>query len=364
MTLTVLFYVLVAVFSVQIIYHLYFLVFCFSKEKETSIPSIPVSVIVYTKNSNENIKKNLAKILNQNYLNFEVVVVNNASFDDTYYTLEDFQREFKHLKVVNVENTEAFWGNKKYALTLGVKAAQNEHLIFTEIDARPISDNWLASMASRFHSEKEIVIGYSKFDTTKMSFLGILVRFEHLLKHVASLSFAKYGSPYYTDEKNFAYTKSTFFRVKGYINHIKLPAKHSDLFVKEASTKKNTTITTAPNSFISIPLPTSFLSWYNTIALEAFNGKNYKFKHRSLTNLYFVSKVAFYICATLLLILNWQLSLPFILVYLLFRYIIVGKASNKLKEKNLIFFVPLLEICLLLIQISIFIKIRISKPSL
>ncbi|WP_299108700.1 glycosyltransferase [uncultured Tenacibaculum sp.] len=366
MTLTtVLFYILVAVFAVQIIYHLYFLAFCFSKEKVSNAPANkPISIIVYTKNNDAELKKNLIKILNQNYPNFEVVVVNNASFDDTTFTLEDLQKEYTYLKVVNVENTEAFWGNKKYALTLGVKAATHEHLVFTEVNSRPISDNWLATMASKFSDTKDIVIGYTKFHTSKLSFLGLLVRFEHLLKHVVSLSFAKYGSPYYTSEQNFAYKKSSFFAVKGYINHLKINAKHSDLFVKEAGTKKNTVITTIPNSFVSSELPSSFLSWFKTLELETFNSKYYKFKHRFLLNILFFSKIVFYGVSTTLLFLNWQFSLPFILVYLLFRFIVVGKSSIKLKEKNLIYFLPLLEAFLLLLQISIFIKNRISKPSL
>ena len=269
MALTVLFYILVAVFSVQVIYLIYFLTFCFSKEKEPSIKEeLPVSIIVYTKNNDSEIKKNLAKILNQKYNNFEVVVINNASFDDTYFTLDALKRDYPHLKIVNVENTEAFWGNKKYALTLGVKAAKYEHLIFTEIDARPISDTWIHQMASKFNDQKEIVIGYRKFNSTKLSFLSLLVRFEHLLKNVMALSFAKYGSPYYTSEKNFAYKKSTFFKVKGYINHLKLSTKHSDLFVKEASSGKNTVVTTNPNSFITTQRPNSFSNWLKNLEVD------------------------------------------------------------------------------------------------
>jgi hypothetical protein len=58
----------------------------------------------------------------------------------------------------------------------------------------------------------------------------------------------------------------------------------------------------------------------------------------------------------------YQIILPIILAYFLLQYIIIGISAKKLKEPQIIFFLPFLEIGLLMIQISIFIGNLISKP--
>ena len=66
----------------------------------------------------------IPSILNQNYSNFEVILINDASSDDTLEVMESFLFD-PRVKLVNVENNEAFWGKKKYALTLGIKKASS-----------------------------------------------------------------------------------------------------------------------------------------------------------------------------------------------------------------------------------------------
>ena len=365
MVFTVLFYIFVGLFSVQIIYLFFFLLFSFSKEKQinNSKEKLPVSVILYTKNNEQIIEESFSKLINQTYPNFEVVIIDNASSDETPTILEELAVKFSNLKIVTVENNEAFWSNKKYALTLGVKAATHEHIIFTEVDSTPVSNNWLNSMAQKFSEEKEIIIGYTKYENKRFSFFGLLVRFEHLLHHILAFTNNKFGSAFNASEKNFGYTKSSFFKAKGYINHLKIQASHSDLFLKDATTKSNTTYTVKPTSFMVKSLPDSFSEWFNNLQLKSFNKKYYKAKHQLIINLFSFSRVLFYPLAIILAILNWKLIIPFIASYYVLFYLVVGKSAQKLKERQLIYFLPIIDIFIVCIQFSIFITNRISKPT-
>ena len=152
---TVLLYTFLVVVAIQIIYYLFFSAFAFAKNKQKSVSNlVPISVVVCAKNEAKNLQKNLPHILEQKYSNFEVVLINDASSDETLEVMKSFQKKHTNIKLVNVENNENFWGNKKYALTLGIKAATNEHLLFTDADCKPASKHWITEMVSHFSDKK------------------------------------------------------------------------------------------------------------------------------------------------------------------------------------------------------------------
>lgn len=349
--------------AVQILFYLFFSFFSFeSKKSNKESNNLPISLIVYTKNNADILADYCKDLAKQKHTNFEIVIVNNASTDATLDILEELQSTYPNLKIVDVENTEAFWGNKKYALTLGVKAATHEHLLFTEVSSKALSQNWVSEMASNFSKEKSIVIGYQKLKRKKKSLSNLLVRFHHLLSSIQSFTFIKFGSPYKATNHNLAYTKSEFFKVNGYINHLDLFVGEAELFIKDAAVKSNTTYTTNTNSFVSSTEGLSFKKWFIQQKKETILFSLYKTKHRFLLSLFKITKFLSYSLAIYISIVNWQIALPIIVSYFLIQYIIVAKAASKFQEKGLVLLLPFFDICLVLIQISIFISNQISKP--
>ncbi|MEE1020008.1 MAG: glycosyltransferase, partial [Bacteroidales bacterium] len=103
----------------------------------------PISVIIAVKNEEYNIKNKVIEILEQDYPQFEVIVVNDASTDDTEYVLKGLSAIYPHLKVVNiVENVNKFQGHK-FPISIGIKSAKYEHLVLTKADCKPNSFDWL-----------------------------------------------------------------------------------------------------------------------------------------------------------------------------------------------------------------------------
>lgn len=364
MILSVVFYIFVAFTAVQITYYLSFSSFLFNqKKRKESTDQVPISVILFAKNCATELQRNLPFVLAQNYPKFEVVLINNASIDNTLEVIEKFKNDYDTIKIIDVENNEAFWGNKKYALTLGIKAAKYDHLLFTSVDSEPCSEFWIDEMSKQFKGKKSITLGYSKYK--KRNSLGnLLIRFENLLFGLQCFSFTKFGSAFISFDNNLGYTKNTFYKVKGYINHMKLKYGESDLFLKDAATKKNSTYTISKNSFIEKETPASFGEWFQQQRKKSTLKRQYNFKHRFLLSFFILSKFLFYCLGAILSFLYpWQIILPFALTYFLIQYVIVGIASKKLKEPYLIFLIPFLEIGLLLIQITIFSLNLISKPN-
>ncbi|MCL7753457.1 glycosyltransferase [Polaribacter sp. Z022] len=364
MILTVLFYSFVVFTAIQIIYYLLFSTFLFGnkKDKKKSL-ELPISVIICAKNEAKNLEEFLPSIIHQDYTDFEIVLINDASSDATESVMESFAKKHSKIKIINVENIEAFWGNKKYALTLGIKAATYEHLLFTDADCKPVSKYWIKEMSQNFTKNKTIVLGYGKYKKEN-SLVNIFVRFETLLTAIQYLSYAKLGSPYMAVGRNLAYKKSEFFNVKGFINHMHIKSGDDDLFVQDAANKVNTTISTSTNSFTESLAPKSFKDWFRQKRRHISTANHYKFKHQFFLALFFISKVFFYITATTLFFFySWKIILPIFLSYYFIQFIVIGFSAKKLKEPIITYFLPFLEIGLLLFHLSIFITNLAAKPN-
>ena len=56
---------------------------------------------------------------------------------------------------------------RSYYVTIGIKAAKHEHLVFTDADCYPQSDHWLKQMIQGFNENKEIVLGFGPYENQK-----------------------------------------------------------------------------------------------------------------------------------------------------------------------------------------------------
>jgi len=363
MILTVIFYIFVASTAIQVIYLLCFSSVFFTKNLKKEDVSIPISVIICAKNEAKNLQEFLPIITNQNYSNYEIVLINDASTDETLEVMTSFKELHPKIKIVNVKNNEAFWGNKKYALTLGIKAATYKHLLLTDADCKPLSNLWIQNMANQFSEEKSIVLGYGKYKV-KSSFVNLLVRFETLLTALQYFTYAKMGSPYMGVGRNLAYTKDEFFKTNGFINHMQVKSGDDDLFIQEAATKSNTTTSLNSTSFTESNPPTTLKEWFRQKRRHVSTASHYKFKHKFFLGLFYFTKLTFYsLIIPLFFLANWKIMILITTIYFILLFVIYGSATKRFQEKRLIFFLPFLEVFLLLFQFTIFISNTISKPT-
>ena len=115
-------------------------------EPETEVTWPSVSVIICASNEAEHLRQTLPLILEQDYPNFEVIVVNVGSTDDTDELLSQFKARYEHLYYSYTPQDTRYLSQRKLALTIGIKAAKNERLLFTEAFCEPVSPHWIKSM--------------------------------------------------------------------------------------------------------------------------------------------------------------------------------------------------------------------------
>jgi len=362
--LSILFIAFILFFSVQFCYYGFvFSRFTFAKPQAGTPKKIPVSVIIWAKNECENLKALLPILLSQNYPHFELVVIDDDSSDDSLDLLEAYEKQYAFIKLVKVKNNEAFWGNKKYALTLGIKAAKYEYLLFTDASCRPENENWIDDMTAHFTVKKTIVLGYSSYNKIKGSFLNKLIRFDNVLAAIQYFSWAKINKPYKGIGKNLAYKKSEFFNVRGFMDHMKIRTGDDDLFINQASTAENTTINTT--SFTYSDSRTSYSSWLQLKKDQITSAKYYKGFDQFQLATHFISQF-FFICLAIVLLAfqyNWILVTILLSFRYIFNWIVIGYGASKLKEKDIIFGYPLFEFIVLFTHIRIAIASLFSKKT-
>lgn len=355
-----------SVVCVQFVYYiLIFGAFSFAKKNESKPKKVSVSVIVCAKNEAKNVAQFVPLLLNQNYPDFELVLIDDASTDDTLEIFEEFEKKYPNIKLVKIKNTEAFWGNKKYALTLGIKAATKDYLVFIDADCYPSSTNWLQEITSEFTLKKTIVLGYGGYIKQKNSLLNKIIRFETLLTAVQYFSWAKIGKPYMGVGRNLAYKKSVFFDNRGFMNHMKIKSGDDDLFINEVSHKTNTAIAYSPDSFTYSTPKTNFKDWFLQKRRHLTTASHYKLFDKFQLSLYFITQLLFIFLALILLVIQfeWVVVLSLVLFRYIFAWISLGYGAGKLHEKDVMYWYPILEIILLFTQISVYFTNIFSKPT-
>ena len=341
--------------------------FSFASAKPTKLPGgkVPVSVIVCAKNEAENLKKFIPAILNQNYPDFEVILINDASIDKTLDVIEAFQESDSRVKIVNVQNNEAFWGKKKYALTLGIKKARNPYLLFTDADCTPETEFWIENMTAHFQENKSIILGYGGYFKQKVSLLNKLIRYETLFTAIQYFSYAKLGMPYMGVGRNLAYTSNEFYDQNGFATHLHVRSGDDDLFVNQAATKENTAICFDDRAITrSIP-NSSFKDWVSQKRRHISTSVLYKPEHKALLGSFYLSQLLFWVLFILLIVfqVHWQIVLAIFTIRILVQYVVFWQSAKKLNELDVVWLVPVLDFFLVFLQFGIFITNLFSKPS-
>lgn len=307
----------------------------------------PISVVICAHNEEENLKTFLPVILEQDYPLYEVVLVDDCSDDESKWILKTFSKQYpERLKIVEIKEHIRLKHTKKFALTMGIKAAKHEHLVFTDADCKPAGNTWLAEMAGAFTPEKEIVLGYSPYFKQK-GLLNRLIRFETTHTAMSYLAYALKGNAYMGVGRNLAYTKSLFYKGKGFNKHMHIKSGDDDLFVNHNATQKNVGIALHSDAHMfSVPKKT-WKSYYKQKARHSGASILYKGRHKRMLATQLVSAVLFYLMLPLCAISFpelWYIPLGLYALRLLSQLFIFHRIYRKLAVRDLLIWLPLLDV--------------------
>lgn len=323
---------------IQIFYYcFFFLRLAFYKARpKSSSRTHPVSVIICARDEAANLAKNLPGALVQQYATtHEVIAVDDNSYDDTKYLLEEFQKEFKQLHVVQLKQEAKFIPGKKFPLSVGIKTARYEVLLLTDADCVPASEYWMDKMQQVYDDNTEIVLGYGAYHK-KSGLLNKFIRWDTFHTALQYFSYALARMPYMGVGRNLSYKKELFFRHKGFTAHNHIPSGDDDLFIKTAATKSNTKISIDPDTFTLSEPSKTWSQWVKQKSRHYSTAKFYKPVHKFLLGLYSFSQFLFYpLFVASMLFYGWQFSLAVFGLRFLLQAIVLYPAMKKLQEKDL-----------------------------
>lgn len=200
----------------------------------------PVSIVIAAKNEAKNLPQLIIHLMNQAHLNYEVIIVNDRSTDNSAQILKAAALEHENFHFINITELPTKWTGKKFALKRGIEKAKHDLILLTDADCIPKSANWIDLMSEQFDDKTEFVLGFSPYHQMK-GLLNQLIQFETLWTGIQYLSFAIVGKPYMGVGRNLSYRKSIFIK-KPYNAISDVVGGDDDLLVNKWANSENTRI--------------------------------------------------------------------------------------------------------------------------
>ncbi|MDR0969054.1 MAG: glycosyltransferase [Lentimicrobiaceae bacterium] len=364
-------------FAIQMYYYwvvFRHLAFYKSKEIQRELPLEPVSVIVVAHNEYNNLSRLIPLLLKQDYPDFEIVVVNDSSDDDTESFLLQLSSIDPRIKPIHLRQRLNWFDGKKFPLSIGIKSAQNDLLLLTDADCLPESDYWIRSVVAAYRNEHtSMVLAYGPYEKKK-GLLNTLIRFDTLHIAMQYLSMALIGKAYMGVGRNLSYRKSLFYEMGGFLSHYGIPSGDDDLFVSRACCgrkKSCEVLITDKDRMLSAPKK-RFSEWVRQKRRHFTTSKFYRSSTKARLLFYGGSQFLFYLFFILTLVFSLDYtSLPFcysMITILAFfirmttQYIIFSGASKRLGEKDLLPFTPLYDLFFSIFTPLLAFSIKIVKP--
>ena len=338
-------------FLIQLIYYWVFLgkPYYYQKSVEKGVIHLessqpPVSIIVCAKNQSQNLEDYFPSILEQNYPVYEVIFVDDDSSDDTDGVLKRLSCKYQHFYHTYIPAGSKNLSRKKLGLTLGVKAAKYDTLLFTEADSHPVSADWISRMARHFTSKRTIVLGFSSLGKSVTAYAA----YDYFLSNLQMISLALKGLPYIGNGRNMAYSKEHFIQQRGFLNSNFLDAGEDDLFIKDIVTKDNVAIELSPESVIDVNLDGK-VAWRELKRRRMLTAKFYKKFPRFFWRFEVMSRICFFLLFFFCII--WSLHnyiflgiVSFLFLFRLFTQLfVINKTASRLALRKFYFTLPLFD---------------------
>lgn len=328
------------------------------KNTDIAVQKPGVSVIICAKNEEDNLRNNLPAILEQDYPNYEVIVINDASDDETEMVLDKFKKEYAHLRTTFVPQNTKSISTKKLGLTLGIKAAKHDLLLFTDADCMPAGKDWVTLMMRNFDSKAEFVLGYGAYNEYP-TLLNRLITYDTLFIGLQYIGMALAKKPYMGVGRNLAYRKETFFKQNGFASSLHLFSGDDDLLVNKAATNSNTRVEVSKDSVTWSEPKKSLSNWTYQKTRHLSVSDNYSSKSRMRLFMEPFTRGLFYAAFILSLVFGNIITMIATGVIFIARYFtqffVINQASKHFGGRHYTFFILVADIFLPLQSLYIFI---------
>lgn len=231
-----------------------------SADRTGQMPSF--SVIVTSQNQADALRRNLPTLLTQDYADYEVIVVDLASNDDTITVLKALEYDHTNLTHTRTPDSARDINLESLAVTLGIRAARGQWVVFMTAADAPTSSRWLRSMAAMTADANTLLIGSTRYDRGA----SLQMRFELLWQTMLTASSVRSGRlPLPSLPCNIAIQRSAFDE-QGPLG-LELALRHGavQLLANRLAQPYTTAYLLAPETVVCHDAPSDKATWQHTL---------------------------------------------------------------------------------------------------
>ena len=344
--------------------------FVFRKEKSrTSNEDLPpISIVITAHNEAHHLVESLPVILTQEYPDYEVVLVNDNSQDEIEQLALELNNRYHHLHYVNMGSSRSTMEGRKFPFAIGIQAASNPTVVFTNSSCIPSSPFWLQHIASKFVRQKEVVLAHTTYQS-RGGLLNKWLHYDALVNSVRAFSYTLAKMPVLADSHNLAFKRHLFFDNKEkFFALSRLPFGEDNIFINQVANGKMCDVAVDPEAVI-YQTPISFSDWLRNKRYELVSQSYYRALHRFVLQCYNWLSFLFYPAAIASIALaalemNWLalgIGIGVTLLKFGMQFMVFHKGAKKMGEKGAAVSMLFFDLFFLLLQPWIYLASKFEK---
>lgn len=314
-----------------------------------------VSIIIAAKNEVSGLQKLLPTLLDQDYPNFEIIIIDDFSNDDSLKYLSSIRDS----RLVVISCTKDLPG-KKQALKEGIGKASGKYLLFTDADCLPTSHHWVKSMVNVAENRSSAVLGYGPFER-RTGLAGMVSRTDALDILRQYTTAAVLGAPYMGVGRNMMYQKADWEKAGGFKSHEHFMAGDDDLQIQHMAKDQQMTVCASKEALVYSPPKTTIFEFIKQKTRHIQVSTAYTAKSKLMAGIDPLLRTSFYACFLAAVFLNLSAALWIWVGFMVISSVIMVLLFRKFDETALAIFYPLTDFILFCLYPIIFVLSRLKK---
>ena len=230
----------------------------------------PVSIILAEHDCSHYLERVLPLYLNQEYkAGYQVIVVVDQSDEKSEEYLKLMCEKHPQLYYTLLPDSSRYVSRKKAGMTLGIKAAKYEWLLFADANCLPTSDKWLESVARHCDDKHNMVLGMTPYEEGTPAYY----RFEHLRTMLYHLHSAQQGMAFSTNQSLMMMRRSEFFEERGFLGNLEYARAEFEFLVNKFAKEGKCAIAIEPEARMEQAEPSEeYIKMKRLFAIDALKG--------------------------------------------------------------------------------------------
>ena len=325
-------------FFIRILYLFFFTGRILFRKKPVAVQPVPLSVIFTVRNEEERLRNNLPPVLSINGVEFEVIVVDDVSQDNTLQVLGMMRERSDRLKVTMLHQETRY--SIKMAQNIAIKASGYDWILQAPITYENASAEWISGITAALGAEKNVVIAFSGV-VPDSGAARLFYRIENFLLFTKSVGFILNGLPFVYAEENVAFEKKKYFEIGGHGLKINEPFANLELLINHFISKKSTNILFQSSTAIKKTEPVRWHDYFDLLKKSIRIEKHLSTSRKLMLAFDEITKMLYLPLLAVVAVLLFNLW-PFIAVLafiqLAARLVIIKMLQNRLNERKI--FIP------------------------